>query len=129
MVGDYGIWVGKHISRPSFLRIVCGRSPFHITRITFHITHLSLKCVTGLTHYSEGCVMCNACREMWISLPLYSNVPLHTTRSTQRVRYASSLKSIGERIFSNTFLLFVPAKSCGYFHNYFMICFYLHIWR
>ena len=48
MVGDYGIWVGKHISRPSFLSIVCGRSSFHITRITFHITHLSLKCVTGL---------------------------------------------------------------------------------
>ena len=34
--------------RSSFLRIVCGRSSFHITRITFHITHLSLKCVTGL---------------------------------------------------------------------------------
>ena len=55
--------------------------------------------------------MCNACREMWISLPLYSNVPLHTTRSTQRVRYASSLKSIGERIFLNTFFL-SNANSC-----------------
>ena len=27
---------------------VCGRSSFHITRITFHITHLLLKCVFGL---------------------------------------------------------------------------------
>ena len=46
-------------------------------------------CITGYT-LQRG--MCNACREMWISLPLYSNVLLHTTHSTQRVRHASSLK-------------------------------------
>ena len=56
--------------------------------------------------------MCNACREMWISLPLYSNVPLHTTRSTQRVRYASSLKSIGERIFLHIF-----PQQCKFLQN------------
>ena len=28
---------------------MCGRCSFHITRITFHITNSSLKCVTGLT--------------------------------------------------------------------------------
>ena len=53
---------------------------------------LILRSFRPVTHYSDRCVICSVCREMWISLPLYSNVPLHTTRSTQRVRYASSLK-------------------------------------
>ena len=67
---------------------------------------------------SEKCVICNVCREMWISLPLYLNSQLQTTRSTQRVRHASSLRSVGELIFWNTFFL-SNAKSYKMAHQVF----------
>ena len=75
-----------------------------------------------VTHYSEGCIMCNACREMWISLPIYSNVPLHTTRSTQRVRHASShcAKQCDScsHIPTRKYILFQPPPHVKHKHSY-----------